>query len=181
MSQVEKVLSVINEVGSASLDAMCVINTDGRFLAFNRVFHSMLPRALVRRLKSRPVSDVITMYRSGTPFDLLSDCFKRGTALRYDEIQARIGDEEDLKIVNVSAMPLRNQGKTVEAALLILRDVTDEGKVQQKYQHMLKEEALERAQLQETIEDKDEELLTLRDELNSMQTELMEYRKGLKL
>ena len=179
---IEHAVPIIDKIGPALLDAVYVVNRDGHFLSFNRVLHAMLPRAIARRLKSGTVADIITLKRAGQEFDLIGECIERGQLIRYDEIQAEIKQRDRELTVKVSAMPMSGGPESEVAAVMVtLRDVTDEGQVQQKYQHMLEEETRKRADLQEKIEERTKELMETRDELNVMQAELMTYRKGLKL
>ena len=179
---IDQIVPIVRQIGPALLDAVYVVDREGRFLSFNRVLHSMLPRAVARRLKNGTISDIVTLKRGGRQFDLIEECIERGQLIRYDEIQAEIKQRDRELTIKVSALPLLDESSGEVAAVMVtLRDVTDEGQVQQKYQHMLEEETRKRADLQEKIEECTRELLKTRDELNVMQAELMTYRKGLKL
>lgn len=174
----DRVLESLKELSPGFLDAYVVVDGDQAIIDFNRVFYSLFPRSVARRLKRITLKDAIQLELAGHPLELAEDCMKNGSSLRYDEV---IGYPEGGERINLiaAATPLRGPDGEVSGAFISLRNVTDEAQVQQKYRSMLDDEARERETLQKRILRAEAELVEVKDQLNGVEKELRDYKKGL--
>lgn len=168
----------LKALSGALLDAYVVVDPTQQILDFNRVFYSLFPRSVARKLKAERLDSVLKLELAGEPLDLVSKCLETSSTLRYDEIRGHITDSEPISLI-AAASPLLAEGDVVEGAFLCLRNVTDEAQVQSKYRTMLDHEARQRELLEQRIRDTEAELVTIKDELNRVEEALRNYEKGL--
>ena len=177
-------VEAIRALQGALLDAWVVVRAEAprAVIAYNRPFYAMLPRRLARNLEGRALANVMRFELSSQPLELAEACLEQGRAVRYDEVSGQAQGEggERFNLIAAAAPLIGGHGLPV-GVLVVLRDVTDEAQVQTKYQQMLSDEAERRAGLEEALRRRTQELLTANDNLNAMQRELMDTKKGLLL
>jgi PAS domain-containing protein len=168
----------LKTLSGAFLDAYVVVDPAQHILDFNRVFYSLFPRSVARKLKSERLESVLKLELAGEPLDLATKCLETRSTLRYDEIRGHITDSEPISLI-AAASPLLTEDDGIEGVFLCLRNVTDEAQVQSKYRTMLDDEARQRELLEQRIRDTEAELVTIKDELNRVEEALRNYEKGL--
>jgi PAS domain-containing protein len=174
----EAVLDSLKQITPAVLDAYVLVDGEQRIVDFNRVFYSLFPRNVARQLKRLKLGEVITLRRGDQPIDLCAECMQKQAPLRYDEITGNVQDGDNIDLI-AACVPVVSPTQLVEGAFVCLRNVTDEAQVQQKYKTMLEEEARARELLQQRIVDTEAELVTIKDTLNGVEKELLDFKKGL--
>ena len=170
----------LKQFSGAILDAYVVIDSSQRIVDFNGLFFGLFPRSVARGLRQSLLAEVLTLELEGNPIDLAEKCLNASSTVRYDEVVGRIKDAEPVSLI-VAATPLVDQMQEVIGAVMGLRNVTDEAQVQLKYKTMLEHEAREREILQQRIHDAEAELVTVKDQLNGVEVELRNFKKGLLL
>ncbi len=168
----------LKALSGAFLDAYVVVDSAQQIIDFNRVFYSLFPRSVARKLKAERLDAVLKLELAGEPLDLASKCLETRGALRYDEIRGHIADSEPISLI-AAASPLVAADESIDGVFLCLRNVTDEAQVQSKYRTMLDHEARQRELLEQRIRDTEAELVTIKDELNRVEEALRNYEKGL--
>ena len=176
----QQFIDSLKQFSGAILDAYVVLDSSQRIVDFNGLFRGLFPRSVARGLKETHLSEVLTLELEGTPIDVAQKCTNESTTLRYDEVVGRIKDADPVSLI-VAAVPLVDRMQEVIGAVMGLRNVTDEAQVQLKYRTMLEHEAREREILQQRIQDAEIELVTVKDQLNGIEAELRNYKKGLLL
>lgn len=164
---------------SGIIDAYLIVDRELAVVDFNPLFYQMLPKALARGLKRRRYTEVLQLDIGGDK-DIAAACIESGKTMRFDEVRAVIDDKELILIVSATPFPVTDLN-TNDGALILIRDVTDEAAIQNKYKQMLEIEANEKAKLAYKITEKSKHLLEANERLNRLQLELMEYKKGLRL
>jgi transcriptional regulator with PAS, ATPase and Fis domain len=171
----------LEQIGGALLDGYILVDEERQVTAFNRPYYAMLPRAQARKLKGSRCCQLLSLAVCEGGGCLAEQCIADGTPVRYDEIEARIdgteGPEGQRRVI-VSAAPIQARDGG-QAALIMLRDVSDAADVQRKYKDMLDAETREKERLEDQIVRKTKELMDANQELNRVQSELMQYKKGL--
>lgn len=175
----ETTLELLRMIGPGFLDAYYVVNRELEIIDFNRLFFSLFPRSLARKIKGMNIEHLVRLELGRTLLDVPREVFNRGSQVRYDEVEGFITDGPTCAM-NVSGIPLYTQGEEEPwGALVLLRDVTDEAVVQAKYKRMLEDEARRYSELEEQLRARTRELLELGDELERVRGELVEYRKKM--
>jgi len=179
-SPLDRWVEAIQNVQGAFLDAYVIVDTEGRVLAFNRPFYALFPRRIARNLTAEPLARHLVLELPGTEgrFDPVAECIERSGPVRFDEVEGSIEGGRALQLI-VAASPLG--ADPIAGVMVVLRDVTDEAQVQVKYKQMLQEEADAKAQLEDVLRSRTQELLQATDKLNVIQAELTQFRKGLLL
>jgi len=171
-------MKALEQFSGALLDAWVVVDGRMKILQFNRVFYSLFPKNVARKLDGAKLGAALTFETQGAALDLAGDCMSRRSALRYDEIVGRVPGAPALHLI-AAAAPLDAADGSVGGAILCLRDVTDEAQVQSKYKTMLDQEARQRELLEQQVRDTRGEMVQLSDRLSSVEAELLDYKKGL--
>jgi hypothetical protein len=175
----EGIVQSLKHLSGALMDAWAVVDRDQQLLDFNSAFRGLFPRAVARQLKRSRFADVLALELGGQPLDVVAECMAREAPLRYDEVIGRVAEDDDTLALIVSAAPLIAPTQQVEGAFLTLRNVTDEAQVQVKYKSVLEEEARERELLQRRITSTEAALVDVKDQLATIERELLDYKKGL--
>lgn len=173
-------LQQFKTVAPAIIDSYFVVDTELKIVDFNRAFYAMLPRQIARGLKGRKCFEVVELNVCENNC-IAKQCWEAAKQVRLDEITGTvIGDAEATKMRFIlSAVPITDANGTNIGALEIQRNVTVEANVQEKYQEMLENEAMERERLATQIRVRTKELLTTNHLLLKTQKELLSYKKGL--
>lgn len=173
-----KVPESLLQFADVIIDSYFIVDLDRNIVAFNRTFHSMLPRAVARNLKSKKCYEVLQL-------DICKErciahqCWNSGSAVRLDEIRGRVEGEERERRFILSAIPIRNEKGEVIGAMEIQRDVTDEATVQSKYQQQMELKSLELKELQEEMNARTKRLLEVSRNLAEAQLALLKAKTEL--
>lgn len=173
MSMVDRIKALSDVI----IDGYFVVEADRSIVHFNQAFYSMLPRTLSRGLTGKKCYDVLDL-------DICRDrciakqCWEAGRAVRLDEISGTVARGERRLTFILSALPFFAEDGSVEGALVIQRNVTDEAQVQSKYQEMLENEKRERERLKYIIRTRTKDLMETSRRLLAVQKELLDFRRG---
>lgn len=169
------VLEALKVVGPGILDPWYVVDGEDRIVDFNPAFHALFPRPVGRKLKGMGCRDVAVLPRChGSEQCLRASCHASGP-MRLDEVDAVIGSRP-IRVV-VSATPVRlADGGT--GALIVLRDVTDEARIQAQYRELSEAARQEQKALQEAVEARTRDLLAANQTLNALEREIARLRRG---
>lgn len=133
-------------LGPLLTDAYYVVDADDRIVTYNTAFRMLFPRSEARALREMRCRDAGFLPNCRDGRCLREDCERQGT-IRLDEVETTIGGQ-NLRLI-ISAGPVTLAGGR-KGTMIILRDVTDEARIQAKYQRMM-EEARERAARDEAV------------------------------
>lgn len=161
------------------IDSYFVIDNELNIIDFNRAFHSMLPRPVARRLKTKKCFEVLQL-------DICNDnciakqCWQAKRPVRLDEIGGCVAgdDEQKLRFI-LSAIPIYDDAGEIIGAMEMQRNVTDEALVQTKYQRQMDESAKQQQQLDEELIARTKRLLQVSRRLYSVQKELLKAKTDL--
>ncbi len=84
---------------------MKIFNLRHEIIAFNRLFFSLFPRPVARKLKGKKTEDLVQLLLNGQPLDLLEEVFERAASVRFDEVTGEIKGSAPLDLI-VAASPL---------------------------------------------------------------------------
>ena len=174
----DSILHSLRELSLALLDAYVVVDPEQNVVDFNRSFYSLFPKNVARRLKRLKLAEILTVEVAGRPFDLAGECMEKGKPLRYDEVSGTIEGESMVSLI-AAGVPITDENEQLCGAFLTFRNVTDEAHVQGKYKTMLEQEARAREILQQRVLDAEAELIRVKDQLGSVEQELLAHKKGL--
>lgn len=168
------VLEALKLFGPVLTDAWFVVDEQDRIVALNAAFHQLFPRAIARNLKSMTCCEAVSLpTREG------DRCLRRlcvsGGPFRLSEIDAEVGGQK-LRLV-ISAVPLAFAPEKV-GALIVLRDVTADARVQARYRELVDGMERQRRELEERLEARTRDLLSANEELNRLERELARLRRG---
>ncbi len=160
------------EIKDVIIDAWCITDANGVIVDYNRLFFSMFPRNVARKLKGLTLPDVILL-----PIDIVREAIEQNQQVRFDEVVGSvIESQEEFRFI-LSAIPLHTDDR-IDGALVILRNVTDEALVQIKYQEMLEREARERELLKTELERRTERLIQLAERYYELKAQVRKRAKG---
>lgn len=173
-------LQQFKTVAPAIIDSYFIVDMELKIVDFNRAFYAMLPRQIARGLKGKKCFEVLGLNVCSNNC-IAKQCWEVAKHVRLDEITGTIiGDaEESTMRFILSAVPITDAAGNNVGALEIQRNVTVEANVQEKYQEMLENEAMERERLATQIRVRTKELLSTNHLLLKTQKELLSYKKGL--
>lgn len=160
------------EVKDVIIDAWCITDPNGAIIDYNRIFFSMFPRNIARRLKGLTLPDVVLL-----PIDIVREAIEQNQQVRFDEVVGSIIESQEEFRFILSAIPLRDD-EQLQGVLIILRNVTDEALVQIKYQEMLEREARERELLKTELERRTERLIHLAERYYELKAQVRKRAKG---
>ncbi len=172
-------VDLLRAIQGALLDACVVVDRDKRVAGFNRPFFALFPRRVARSLEGARLGDLIDLRLNDAAFDPMEVCLERGAAVRFDEIEGVVVEGARFHLI-VTASPIF-EGESLVGGVVLLRDVSDEVKIQSKYQSMLHEEASARAKIEALLQERTGALLAANDALNALQAEVGLYARGLLL
>jgi len=168
------VLDALKILGPAFIDAWYVVDEQDRIIDYNPAFHALFPRAVARKLKGLSCRDASANGPCATQGCLRERCAASG-ALRLDELEARFS-EELLRLI-ISVVPLQLSGGRL-GALIVLRNVTDDARVQSLYQKLIDGAQNEMQDLEERIDARTRDLLAANAELNRLEREIARLKRG---
>ncbi len=155
------------------IDAWFTTDPNGVIVDFNRVFFSLFPRNIARKLKGVTLPEIMVM-----PMDIVGEAITQNRQVRFDEVVASILEtQEEFRFI-LSAIPLFNDEQALEGTLVVLRNVTDEAMVQIKYQEMLEREARERELLKAELVRRTERLIQISERYYELKAQIRKRAKG---
>jgi PAS domain-containing protein len=170
-------LEQVKGISDIVIDSFFVVDAERTILDFNRAFFAMLPRNLARGLRGKKCYDVLEL-------DICKErciaqhCWQTRKHVRFDEIAGRVAKSDRKLAFILSALPFFAADGSIQGAMVIHRNVTDEANVQSKYQEMLETEKRERERLMHIIRTRTKDLLDSSNQLLAVQRELMAFRRG---
>jgi hypothetical protein len=168
------VVEALKILGPAFLDAWYVVDDQDRIIDFNSAFHALFPRSVARKLKSMSCREAVGLAPCAGEQCLRQICTASGPS-RLDELEAQIGSEKLRLIINAVPLPFP-EGKT--GALIVLRNVTDDARVQAQYQQMIEGAKEEKREMEEKLGARTRDLLAANDELNRLEREIARLKRG---
>jgi hypothetical protein len=146
------------EFSEIIIDSFFIVDLERNIIDFNRAFHSMLPRAAARNLKTKKCYEVLQLDICKESC-IAHQCWKTNRQVRLDEITGRVaGESQDLRFI-LSAIPIHNEAGVVIGAVEMQRNVTDEAMVQIKYQRQMEATAKAQKQLESDLQARTRRLL----------------------
>lgn len=167
------VAEALEVLGPALTDPWFLVDEHDAIVDFNAAFRTLFPRQLARGLKGKGCRDALTLPPCGTDRCLRTLCEQDG-ALRLDEVDAELAGAAHRVILTALPVPLP-EGK--RGTLILLRDVTDEARVQDRYKSLVERSESERATLEAELERRTRELLATNEALNAAERTLADLRR----
>ncbi|MGK0362192.1 MAG: hypothetical protein ACI9U2_004512 [Bradymonadia bacterium] len=171
---VSAVVDAARKLGDAFLDPWVVFDANDTVIAFDARFRRLFARHQARRLEGSQCCAFLTFDVCGDGTHLSSRCRAEGRTLRFEEIEAHLDGEDTARRFTLAATPLGDG-----AALVAVRDVTDVATMQQKYRALSAQKAQSSESIQIDLTRKTKELLDTQMQLNRVQHELVQFKKGL--
>jgi len=154
---VGKDVDFIQQLSALSYDPFFVFDRDRRITHCNDVFAMALGLRVGQRhqIVGRSVRELLELDATGE--SCISDCLRTDANVRVQSARARLPDGAELRL-DISALPLRNDAGEVVGVIVLLRDVTDEQRLKDRYDKERQEHIGERETLLRIIRDRDEEI-----------------------
>ena len=163
-----------DKIKDVVIDAYYISDTEGKILEYNRLFYSMFPRNVARKLKGKVLLDVMEI-----PVDIVSKVMEADSQIRLDEITAIVRESMEEYRFILSGIPLHDEESgEITGALILLRDVTDEAMVQTKYQEMLEREAMQRELIKDELHRRTVRLVEISKQYFELKERVRELQKG---
>lgn len=153
----------IEQFGAVFLDSYFIVDRDRRILSFNQAFSQMLELrpGERRKLINTPCYERLRLEICKDNCIAL-ECIKRGAPVRMEEIKGSTADGQRELVLELSAIPLKDETGNITSVFVTHRDVTDERRLKARYLEEQTEHRRERASLLKIIEDRDVEVENLR-------------------
>jgi PAS domain S-box-containing protein len=148
----------INRIGAVFLDSYFVVDQELRIQSFNPAFPQMLGLRAAERRKL-----VNSFCYDHLKLEICRDrcialeAINNKAAVRMNEIRGERPDGSEL-ILELSAIPLKNDKGEVDGVFVTHRDVTDERRLKARYLEAQEHNKKERSALLKIIEERDVEL-----------------------
>ncbi|MBU1219461.1 PAS domain-containing protein [Myxococcota bacterium] len=168
MNQFEA-FEIINDI---IIDSWFSTDAQGQITGYNRMFYSLFPRAIARKLKGIKLQDTMDI-----SVDIVSEAITQKRQVRFDEINAVIPEVGEFRFI-MSAIPVTDEGGQITGTVVIMRNVTDEAMVQVKYQEMLDREARERELLRDELNRRTESLIEISKKYFELRASIKKRLKG---
>jgi PAS domain S-box-containing protein len=160
-----KDIELVDRIGPVFFDSYFVVDRDRHILKFND--------GLVQLLGFRPAQR--RKIAGANCYDLLNleicrercialKCLEKDGPVRMEEIKGRTPDGRDI-ILELSAIPLRDDQGRIESVLVTHRDVTDERRLKTKFETEQVERRSEREALLKIIKDRDVQIEGLQQQV----------------
>ena len=144
-----------------SYDPFFVIDQQRRITHFNNPFSLMLGLrgAKRRQIEGTPFDELLELDATGHA--CVTDCLATDTNVRVQSVKATLPDGREL-VLDMSALPLKNDTGRITGVLVLHRDVTDEQRLKVRYNQERQEHLNERDTLLKIITDRDLEIKKLK-------------------
>jgi len=140
-----------------SYDPFVVVDSGRRIIHFNDPFVLMLGLRTTqrRRVEGTVFNELLRLDETGQA--CITDCLSQDRNVRVQSVDGRVSGGRQL-VLDMSALPLRNETGQVTGVLILHRDVTDEQRLKERYNEEKKAHLAERESLLRIISDRDAEL-----------------------
>jgi PAS domain S-box-containing protein len=148
----------VERLGPVFLDSYFVVDRERRVLTHNAAFAQMLDLrgADRRKIKGSPCYESLRLEICKSNCIALQ-CMEKQAPVRMNEIRGQTKDGREL-VLELSAIPLRNEQGQITGVFVTHRDVTDERRLKDRYLEEQTEHRTKVESLLKIIRDKDEEL-----------------------
>jgi PAS domain S-box-containing protein len=148
----------LERFGAVFLDSYFVVDRNRRISQFNEAFVQMIGYrpAQKRHVPGSHCFDLLKLEICRERCIALT-CLERNGPVRMEEIRGKTPDGRDL-VLELSAVPVRNEKGEVNGVFVTHRDVTDERRLKDRYLAEQQEQRTKVESLLKIIRDKDEEL-----------------------
>lgn len=164
----------VRAVAAAIPDPWFVVDEEERVVAFNDAFYELFPSAAARKLSGKTCREVAELPACAGESCLRRACQTEGP-LRLDEVEVKIAG--GARQVILSAAPV-SLGDGAQGALIVLRDVSDEARVQREYQKLKEEVTRLERELEERVASRTRDLMAANAELNRLEREIARLKRG---
>jgi len=161
-------------LGVAALDAWVVVDAEDRIVAHNPLFRDLFPRAVGRELVGMRSAEAIRLSSPAGEKALPTLC-SAGQPVRLDEQEAEIAGTR-LRFI-VGAAPLALEAEK-SGTLVILRNVTEEARIQASYQQLEDTTRRQCEDLERRLDERTRDLVTANDLINRLEQELARFKRG---
>jgi hypothetical protein len=115
-----------------------------------------------RRIEGSSFRDLLQLDATGQ--SCITDCLSQDQNVRVQSVSARIMDARSL-VLDMSALPLRDDHGKVTGVVVLHRDVTDEQRLKDRYNAEKSAHLRERESLLRIISDRDAEIQRLKKQI----------------
>lgn len=115
------------------LDAFILITPEKRILKFNQMFCTMLSARAVDVKKSATVDELMLTSIPGSPTSAFDMLLNSNGPMRVDEVKASKNLNNEQMVLIMSSFPYFNDNGELLGACIVMRDVTAETNLQDKY------------------------------------------------
>jgi len=152
----------ISRLGPVFLDSYFVIDHERRIKSFNDGFVQLsgVRRAQRKDLTGSPCFERLRLEICETRC-IAAECLKQGAPVRMEEVKGTASDGREL-VLELSAIPLKNDQGEVTGVFVTHRDVTDERRLKSRYEELEETRVRERDALVDVIKDREAQLEKLR-------------------
>lgn len=174
MSPPPDALQTVRAVAAAIADPWFVVDPDDAVVAFNDAFHGLFPAAQARRLAGKRCKEIAQIPACAGEGCLRRSCTADGP-LRLDEVEVTLGGRARQMIVSAAPVPLGEAGL---GALIVLRDVGEEARVQREYQQLKEQVVRLERELEERVSARTRDLMAANAELTRLEREIARLKRG---
>ena len=164
-----QLLEAVRNLGVALLDPWCVVDAEDRIGEHSPSFRDLFSRQTARRLTELTLKEAL---------GLSTTALKQGASegpLRLHEQEAEL--EGQPRRFHLGAVPVSLEGGT-QGTLLLFRDVTEEARLQTRYQQLEEQARRSKEELEQELDERTRDLLTANDLINRLERELARYKRG---
>lgn len=152
----------IERLGQVFLDSYFVVDRNRRITHFNESFVQLIGfRPAQRRTIAGSQCFELLRLEICRERCIALTCLERNAPVRMEEIQGKAPDGRDL-VLELSAVPIRDEREQIVGVFVTHRDVTDERRLKTRYLEQQQEHKNKVEALLQIIRDKDEELARLK-------------------
>ncbi len=153
---------VLESFGPVFLDSYFVVDRNRRITDFNEAFVQMVGYrpAQRRQVAGSHCFDILKLEICRERCIALA-CLERNGPVRMEEIRGKTPDGRDI-LLELSAVPMRDDDGDITGVFVTHRDVTDERNLKDRYLKEQEEHQNKVQSLLQIIRDKDEELAAVR-------------------
>jgi PAS domain S-box-containing protein len=155
-------LDTIGRFGAVFFDSYFVVDKDRRIQKHNTVFEQMLGlRPAQRRAVDGAHCYELLQLEICKDRCIAVECLKRNAPVRMEEIKGKTPSGREL-VLELSAIPLREESGAVVGVFVTHRDVTDERRLKTRFTEAQADHDKALAELKARVAAQDEELVQLR-------------------
>lgn len=173
-ANIEAAIEQIRVVAAAIVDPWFVVDDEERIVAYNDAFYGVFPPPVARKIAGKTCRDVAEIPACATDTCLRRACVAEGP-IRLDEVEVKIAGGSRQMILSAAPVSL---GGTQQGALIVLRDVSDEARVQREYQRLKDEVTRLEKELEDRVAARTRDLMAANAELNRLEREIARLKRG---